>query len=417
MSLGILQPTWTAWRCISLSHAHEIYADPDWWGDPSTVRYEWRYHPHLVAAAKVLQRRWRVCMGLRWAKAHLHWSEASRGHLRWRESGSGWTPAREERERERPNARGGKWNFAEVFAASTLRNQVRKQSERDKADKMLLAAAYDGNEGLVRHLLANEVNLDCVEAYSSPSSNASVLHMPLDAALRNGHGEIACWILEKAGSGTMLRGMHPECVPSACSPRGLLTLCDKGASHLLTEWNTPTLNVRYQQVRQRRALAKAVHTLLQSSHVVGTTLPDRRNAHLARQDEHGNFMYRYWLVDARMPGVLMGNDPQGWVFANSLLELAWWAEHTDLAARLYLAGVRSTYTCNDRVRIWKLPKYVVRFVARAVVRTLLRRHVKTRLIAWYWAEAAVKAKYAAPDAAGFEEDMAAPVFSEGALGA
>ena len=409
MSLGILQPTSTAWRCISLWRAHEIYADPDWWGDPSAVVYEWRYHPLLVAAAKVLQRRWRVRRGLRWAKAHLHWSEVSRGHLRWRESGSGWEASREERECERPNARDGKWSFAEVFTATKVRNKTRIQAESDKADKMLLAAAYGGNEGLVRQLLQLPyVNLDCVEAYSSPSSNASVLHMPLDVAVRNGHGEIACWILEKAGSGTMLRGMHPECVPSACSPRGLLTLCDKGASHLFTEWNTPTLNVRYQQVRQRRALAKAVHTLLQSSHVVGTTLPDRQNAHLARQDEHGNFMYRYWLVDARMPGALMGNDPQGWVYTDSLLSLAWWAEHTDLAARLYLAGVR----CRP-----PKPPRRSRFVARAVVRTLLRRHVKMRLIAWYWAEAAVKAKYAAPDAAGFEEDMAAPVFCEGALGA
>ena len=58
-----------------------------------------------------------------------------------------------------------------------------------------------------------------------------------------------------------------------------------------------------------------------------------------------------------------------------------------------------------------------RFVARAVVRTLLRRHVKMRLIAWYWAEEVVKTKYAVPDTAGFEEDMAAPVFREGALGA
>ena len=33
---------------------------------------------------------------------------------------------------------------------------------------------------------------------------------------------------------------------------------------------------------------------------------------------------------------------------------------------------------------------------RAVVRTLLRRHVKRRLIAWYWAEAAVRRKYAGP---------------------
>ena len=412
MSLGILRPTSTVLCQFS---AELAYAGPDWWGYETTDgrgRYQWQYHPHLGAAAKVLQRRWRVCMGLRRAEERLHWSEVSRGHLRWCKSAYGGK--RSEDKVERPNARAGKWDFAQVFSASTARHR----SERDKADKRLLAAAYDGNEPLVRHLLdLSCANLDCVDAYPSLRTNAEIWHMPLDVAVRQGHGEIACWILEKAGSGTMLRGMHPECVPSACGPRGLLTLCNEGAKKLFTEWNKPTLNVRYQQVRQRRALAKAVHTLLQSSHVAGDTVKQKGYPHMARFDEDGRVMFRHWLVDARMPGALMRDDPQGWVYADRLLKLAWWAEHTDLAARLYLAGVRCTYNYKNGVRIWVTQEHVVRFVARAVVRTLLRRHVKMHLIAWYWAEAAAKAKYAAPDAAGFEDAMAAPVFREGALGA
>ena len=170
---------------------------------------------------------------------------------------------------------------------------------------------------------------------------------------------------EKAGSGTLLRGMHPECVPSAWV-LGAAEPVPRGAKKLFTEWNKPTLNVRYQQVRQRRALAKAVHTLLQSSHVAGMTLKQKDWPHTARTDEHGRFMYRYWLVDARMPGVLMGDDSDGWVYADgllyhtrtgvyadSLLTLAEWAEHTDLAARLYLAGVRCTCRLvNDGARIY-----------------------------------------------------------------
>ena len=405
MPLGIRNPTW---KLTHPADARLVYADPDWWGWPGVVDvcYEWHYHAHLVAAAKVLQRRCRIILRLRWAKEHLHWSDNSLGHLRWREEGCG---VRRPRYPETcGDTDGNDGNVAQGVPEAKV----------SKADAMFLAAAYRGNEELVRTLLAKGANLDCVEGYTSPISSASVLHMPLDAALRNGHGEIACWILEQAGSGTMLRGMHPECVPSACSPRGLLRLCNEGASHLFTEWNTPTLNVRYHQTRQRRAFAKAMHTLLQSSHVTGTTIKDRHAANHVRLDERGYVMSRHWLVDARMPGALMGDDPQGWVHANSLLTLAWWAEHTDLAARLYLAGVRCTYSLGkDGVRTYKPREYVVRFVARAVVRTLLRRAVKTQLIAWYWAEAAARRKYAAPDAAGFEDDMAAPVFREGALGA
>ena len=57
------------------------------------------------------------------------------------------------------------------------------------------------------------------------------------------------------------------------------------------------------------------------------------------------------------------------------------------------------------------------FVARAVIREVLRRRVRAWLIMWYWREAAGNGKYAAPDGEAFERDMAAPVFSEGALGA
>ena len=54
---------------------------------------------------------------------------------------------------------------------------------------MLLAAAYRGDESLVRTLLAKDVNLDCVEAYPSLTRNAEVLHMPLDVA-SSGRGTV-----------------------------------------------------------------------------------------------------------------------------------------------------------------------------------------------------------------------------------
>ena len=217
--------------------------------------------------------------------------------------------------------------------------------------------------------------------------------MPLDLAVAHGHGQIACLILEKAGSGTMLRGMHPECVPSAHGPGELLRLCDVGASKRPERIGQPNL--------QRRALAKAVHILLQSSYVDLERNPDGAP----------RFPSRMGLVDLRMPGVLMLGPIS--LPCGNLLKLAYWANHDDLAARLYLAGVRLV----DRRLRCATPRNIRRFVARAVVRTLLRRYARAHLVAWYWREAAAKAKYATPDAAGFEEDMAAPVFSEGALGA
>ena len=43
--------------------------------------------------------------------------------------------------------------------------------------------------------------------------------------------------------------------------------------------------------------------------------------------------------------------------------------------------------------------------------------MKTYLVGFYWMEQGTQRRYAAPDAAGFETDMAAPLFTEGALGA
>ena len=128
---------------------------------------------------------------------------------------------------------------------------------------------------------------------------------------------------------------------------------------------------------------------------------------------------------------------------DALFELAESVEDEALAARLRLAAGRfdgsdcywhhppvvypDTYpnsSGDDDDEAWVFPprphpraSTIRRFVARAVVRTLLRRYVKTRLVAFYWMEQGTKRRYAAPDAAGFEDDMAALVFTEGALGA
>ena len=425
MSLGILYPTW---NLEGAQDAYHMYADPHWWGwsGSTSVFYQWQYRPHLVEAAKVLQRRWRHVgwrvVQLRRAKERSHWSEVSRGHLNWRKYGCGRRLPR----RMLPNAPGGKWDFRDALWADEAKAEAKAEAEMRRADEMLLAAAKSGDEELVRTLLAQGANLDCVEVLPyDPESDRSVseMHMPLDVAVAHGHGQIACWILETAGSGTMLRGMHPECVPSAHGPRELLRLCDVGASKLLAAGDTRTPGAQAGRNRQRRALAKAVHTLLQSSHV------DLERNH----DGAPRFPPRTGLVDARLPGVLvLGPGPPR---SEGLLKLACWAQHDDLAARLYLAGVRFKFAWGwggryephvdmprilswqpGKVHKYETPEHVVRFVARAVVRTLLRRYVRARLIMWYWREAAERGKYATPDAAGFEEDMAAAVFSEGALG-
>ena len=132
-----------------------------------------------------------------------------------------------------------------------------------------------------------------------------------------------------------------------------------------------------------------------------------------------------------------------------LLALAVQAEDAALAARLYLLGARAldeykrpldvSFRQGGPVLCGRLPAVSTRredalgvelrlqpslatgaaarrFVARAVVRSLLRRYVRAWLVMWYWREAAAKGKYAAPNTAAFEDDMEAPVFSEGALG-
>ena len=391
MSLGIALPR----RRVVYAHdAIRYYADPAWWGyssSPPELESEWYYHLHLVTAAKKLQRRWRHAAQLRRAKERSHWSEVSRAHLNWRKSGCG----RLLRKRKHLNTLYGKWELREAFLADKTKAEAKAEAMMRRADEKLLAAAKSGDEELVRALLAEGANLDCVEDLSyDPELNrsGSEMHMPLDLAVAHGHGQIACLILEKAGSGTMLRGMHPECVPTAHSPRELLSRCDVGASKRPERIGQPNL--------QRRALAKAVHVLLQSSYVDLQREPDGAP----------RFPARMGLVDARLPGVLM-LGPMSLPCGN-LLNLAYWANHDDLAARLYLAGVRMNLRLPRAT-----PRNLRRFVARAVVRTLLRRHARAHLVAWYWREAAAKAKYATPDAAGFEGDMAAPVFSEGALGA
>ena len=182
---------------------------------------------------------------------------------------------------------------------------------------------------------------------------------------------------------------------------GLLSLCHEG-QEAVHRGGKPTLNVRYQQVRQRRALAKAVHTLLQSSHVAGMTLKEKTGLRLEPTNMDDSCIVTGSSM--RMPGVLMGDDSDGGV-RRQLLTLAWWTEHTDLAASTSPGcGARALRACCALCG--------ARRGAHAAAAPR-----EERLIAWYWAEEVVKTKYAAPDTAGFEEDMAAPVFREGALGA
>ena len=398
--------------------------------------------------AKMIQRAVRPWLFRR----RKHWSEVSRGHCNWRKA------VEEGKDLHRRRLRG--YTRYVLGHPEYIQNVLDVYNGDEESNRMFFAAVYNGDEESVRTLLANGAKIDCVDVsakeegpwgglsltksstdgYDSDGYDSDGFDfmstryfMPLDMALHVGHGAIACMILDTVGSGRAEPGKHPECVPSARTPWELLQLCNAGAKKLMSRWGCHVPR-RYVE---RRAMAEAVHRLLQSSHV----------------DENP-----YWesgwhqdlnpkLVDLRVPGVLRTTFT-----ANSLLMLACWAWHDDLAARLYLAGARFTrtsnsergygighygtygsyrnyksrrgeytvreYTCVASTRgEYKTPPRVREFVARAVVRTLLRRAVKTHLIVWWWKEAAGKSKYAKPDVAGFEHDMDAPIFSEGALGA
>ena len=284
---------------------------------------------------------------------------------------------------------------------SMFEDLVEYLPELTATERMFFTAIYRGDEGLVRTLLARGVSVDCVQVDGNPCRGRpeAAMRMPLDHALEHGHGTIARRLLDAVGSGRDLPGMHPECVRAAHAPPGLLRVCRRGAQVVMRELIGPSAIMRSHQHRQRRAMAEAVYTVLQSSHV--HEVP----AGMPLDYERADLTVAY-LVDLRVPGVLK----ECIYGAGALFELAAWVRHDDLAARLYLVGMRYHGSSQPQ-------QPVRRFVARAVVRTLLRRYVKTRLIMWYWREAAERGKYAAPDAAGFEADMAAPLFTEGALGA
>ena len=278
------------------------------------------------------------------------------------------------------------------------------------------SAVMNDDEPLVRSMLRDGVNLyvkirwnGYVPNVYGESQNRTYILWPLDMALEFGHSRVALAILEHAGSGRAAVGQHPEVLPTASSPWDLLNRAIRGTVKLLRRqsWRGA--------FQGRNAMAEAVLLVLQSTMY-------NRYAEASGQ-----------LVDLRTCYFGRPSD------LDALFELAESVEDEALAARLRLAPGRfdgsgcywhhppvvypDTYIGDDDDE-WVPPprphpraSTIRRFVARAVVRTLLRRYVKTHLIMWYWREAAERGRYAAPDAAGFEDDMAAPVFTEGALGA
>ena len=296
----------------------------------------------------------------------------------------------------------------------------REPLDKDKHREWTSAVMND-DEPLVRSMLRDGVNLYVKIHWQNEVSNGAggwqerhYLEWPLDMAIEFGHGGVALAILEHAGSGRAAVGQHPEVLPTASHPSYLLIRAIWGTVKLLKA------NSFRGAFQRRNAMAEAVLLVLQS------TMYDGGEGRVSGK-----------LVDLRTCYFSRPSD------LDALFELAESVEDEALAARLRLAAGRfdgsdcwwhhppvvypdtySNSSGDDDDEAWVPPprphpraSTIRRFVARAVVRTLLRRYVKTRLIMWYWREAAERGRYAAPDAAGFEADMAAPLFTEGALGA
>lgn len=416
----VYERVWVEAGCYGMPHP--AGDDPSLWGRP-TGGGLWRYHERLVRAAVVLQRAaWRR-RDRRRAGERARWSEVSRGHLNWHKSRFGTRACAPGFVYGRPHDRDepGRWPAVGLPTHTgearfgLLGRYDRADADRwpaplSTAEQALFAAIRDSNwdQGVLDAQRIEGANLDCVEIAQDRAYSPRSGRMPLDLALNLGHGAMACWILDCAGSGRTATATHAECVPSALGPEDLLQECEVGADRLMPSGSERGRTSK-RKSRQRHALAEAVHTVLQSSHVRYTGYRTRTERVEFERDLDPR---RFELVDLRAPGALS----RGWCF-DKLLGLAAWTRRADLAVRLYLVGTRFGVDDHSWSRSYSTPEPVRRFVARAVVRALLRRFVKTRLIMWYWREAAERGKYAAPDAAGFEEAMAAPVFAEGALGA
>lgn len=298
-------------------------------------------------------------------------------------------------------------------AAATAEECVRRSmAAEERLNYDLLRYTKAGNEAVVRSLLARGARVDCAGDVSGayPTYPNQLQLMPFDLAVQSGHGVLAARLLEHAGAGEVRGATHPEVVPTAVvGPWGVFlhvnnavckVLCPEGPSHRAAE--------------QRAGFVAVLRILVRST----VPLVTRHVTYRPGDPSCFHTPTHVELLDVRVPGAVPDCIP-----GNGLLALAVEAQDADLAARLHLLGVR---TIADQTN---MPASAVntallacrpearRFVARAVVRTLLRRYAALRLVAFYWMGQAAKRRYATPDAAGFEEDMEAPIFREGRLGA
>ena len=304
----------------------------------------------------------------------------------------------------------------------------------------LLRKVCDGDEEGVRALLALAPTdqLECagesIRRYP-PLSRAT----PFDLAVRRHHIEIALLLLQHAGAGDVRGPTHPEVVPTACvRPEGLFYLLGNSVDLLFysCKWVIPSTAGLW--AARRDACAAVLRILVRSTVPVVRRVGENVLLSPAAAAESDPFVFaprgggglallypghHVELVDLRVPGALRRRFA-----ANSLLLLAIEVADEDLIARLYLLGARPVDAVHTGLNMpanhmafqevaqaTEMPE-PRRALARAVVRTLLRRHVRRRAIAFYWMGEVAKRRYAAPTPQAFEAEMAAPVFSAGQLG-
>ena len=306
----------------------------------------------------------------------------------------------------------------------------------------LLRKVCDGDEEGVRALcaLAPAEQLECAGELTGryPPCMTATRMTPFDLAVRRNHIEIALLLLQHAGAGDVRGPTHPEVVPTAClRPAGLFYLLGNSADLLFYQRESMSPLVAGVWARRRDAHAAVLRILVRSTMPVVTRVGENVLLPPAAAAESDPFAmrgggslallypgYHVELVDLRVPGAL--RQPFA---ANSLLLLAIEVADEDLIARLYLLGARpveASYTAlnmpanhaafQETAQAMEMPE-PRRALARAVVRTLLRRHVRLRAIAFYWMGEVAKRRYAAPTPHAFEAEMEAPVFSAGQLGA
>ncbi len=287
----------------------------------------------------------------------------------------------------------------------------------------LLRYTKAGNEAAVLNLLARGARVDCAGDVAGhyPPSPTHVKAMPFDLAVQNGHGVLAARLLEHAGAGEARGATHPEVVPTAVvSPWGVFfhvndavckVLCP---DRLLKASGHEFFALVRRQAKESRGYLAVLRILVRST----MPLVTRHVTYRPGVPSSLNTPTHVELRDMRVPGAVLDLIP-----GNGLLALAVEAQDEDLAARLHLLGVRTVADQSDMpasavaTALLACSPEARRFVARSVVRTLLRRYATLRLVGFYWMGQAAKRRYAKPDAAGFEEDMEAPVFCEGRLGA